>query len=119
MTSPAWQLVGPHDSAEIGVKIAHRLPGGTNAVLGFDERGRWDERATIPLDRPDDELVYETMFGAAQAHGTLLLDWYIIAGQESWSGAEFTPSGAGWDALGRRGSSFTAEVSSIRRYDKP
>ena len=153
MTPPAWQLVGPDDGAEIGVKIAHCLPGGIDAILGFDERGRWDERATIPpphlslpeaideysrltdagwsiivvsnrsgeipLDRPDDELVYETMNGAAQARGILLLDWYIVAGQESWSVAEFTPSGAGWDAFGRRGSSFTAEVSSIRRYDKP
>lgn len=153
MNQPAWQLIGPHDGAEMGVTIAVCLPSGTTAVLAFDERGMWDERATVPPphvslaeaidafsqltdagwsiivvsnrsdqsapDRPDDEFVYEEMRGVAQTRDILLLDWYIVAGQESWSVAEFTPSGAGWDAFRRRGSSFTAAVKPIRLCDKP
>lgn len=59
----------------------------------------------VPADRPDDELVWEEMLGAARSRRVVLLDWWILWGQKLFSAAEFSPSGPGWtqDAEGLPG----------------
>ena len=52
-----------------------------------------------PADRPDDELVFEEMAGAARAYDIVLLDWWITSGTKAFSIAEFAPSGTGWQRM--------------------
>jgi hypothetical protein len=68
---------------------AHFRPG--EALLIVSNR-----RGEVPVDRPEDELVYEEIAGAARSNQVVLLDWWITWGTKAYSVAEFAPSGSGW-----------------------
>lgn len=50
----------------------------------------------VLADRPDDELTWMELVGAASDHGQQLLDWFIVWGTYAFSVAEFAPLGAAW-----------------------
>jgi hypothetical protein len=73
----------------IGLLAAAALPG--EAILVVSDRS-----GEVPADRPDDELIWEEMRGAAAAHDVVLIDWYVVWNTTAFSIAEFAPSGPGW-----------------------
>jgi hypothetical protein len=55
-----------------------------------------DRSGEAIADRPDDELTWEEMVGAATAVDVVLLDWFVVWGTRAFSIAEFAPTPAGW-----------------------
>lgn len=56
-----------------------------------------DRSGEIPLDRPDDELVWQELVDTARSGGVTLYDWFVVADHRwAFSVAEFSPTPAQW-----------------------
>jgi hypothetical protein len=101
----AHLVIGADDDARVrlilGVEPDTPLPQLVEslAAVALPGEALWilsNRRGEVPADRPDDEIVWEEMRGAADAHRIQLLDWMISAGRFAFSAAEHAPSPAGW-----------------------